>query len=79
MVVRCTGRTGLEIDHIAPFAKGGGRGEANLRVLCEAHNLFSAAREFGEAFMRGKIEGNRRIAPGSRSKEEESRAERECV
>ncbi len=59
---RCSARTGLEIDHIDPYAKGGGVGEENLRVLCRAHNLFSAAREFGEEFMRGKIEGNGDIA-----------------
>ncbi len=55
--VRCSWRTGLEIDHVDPYAKGGGVGEENLRALCRAHNLFSAAREFGEEFMRGKIEG----------------------
>ncbi len=55
--VRCSARTGLEIDHVDPYAKGGGVGEENLRALCQAHNLFSAAREFGEEFMRGKIEG----------------------
>ncbi len=55
--VRCTARAGLEIDHLDPYAKGGATSEENLRVLCRAHNLFSAAREFGEDFMRGKIEG----------------------
>ncbi len=55
--VRCTARTRLEIDHVDPYAKGGAGSEENLRVLCRAHNLFSAAREFGEYFMRGKIEG----------------------
>ena len=56
--VRCSSRTGLEIDHIDPYAKGGGEGEENLRALCRAHNLFSATQEFGVEFMRGKIEGN---------------------
>ena len=55
--VRCTARTGLEIDHIKPYAKAGEPGEENLRALCRAHNLFAAAREFGEEFMKGKIEG----------------------
>jgi len=53
--VRCTARVGLEIDHIEPYAKGGSSGEENLRVLCRAHNLFSASREYGEEFMREKI------------------------
>ncbi len=47
--VRCSSRTGLEIDHIDPYAKGGGGGEENLRALCRAHNLFSAAQEFGRS------------------------------
>ncbi len=57
--VRCTARVGLEIDHIVPHAKGGSSGEENLRVLCRGHNLLLAEREFGEEFMRGKIEGRK--------------------
>ncbi len=57
--VRCTARTRLEIDHIDPVAKGGSHSEENLRVLCRGHNLLAAKREFGEEFMRGKIEGRK--------------------
>ena len=57
--VRCTARTRLEIDHIDPVGKGGLCGEENLRVFCRGHNLLAATREFGEEFMRGKIEGER--------------------
>ncbi len=57
--VRCTARTRLEVDHIHPVGKGGSCDEENLRVLCRGHNLLAAEREFGEAFMRGKIEGER--------------------
>ncbi len=57
--VRCTARTRLEIDHIDPVGKGGSSGEENLRVLCRGHNLLLAEREFGEEFMRGKIEGRK--------------------
>ncbi len=60
--VRCTARTRLEVDHIEPVGKGGSRGEENLRVFCRGHNLLAAAREFGEEFMRGKIEGRKRRA-----------------
>ncbi len=60
--VRCTARTRLEVDHIDPIGKGGSCDEENLRVFCRGHNLLAAAREFGEAFMRGKIEGRRRRA-----------------
>ncbi len=54
--VRCTARVRLEVDHIDPIGKGGSHGEENLRVLCRGHNLLAAKREFGEEFMRGKIE-----------------------
>ena len=57
--VRCTARTWLEVDHIEPFGKGGSLGEENLRVLCRAHNVLAAEREFGAEFMRGKIEGRK--------------------
>ncbi len=57
--VLCTARTRLEVDHINPIGKGGSWGEENLRVFCRGHNLLAAAREFGEEFMRGKIEGER--------------------
>ncbi len=57
--VRCTARSRLEVDHIEPVGKGGSCGEENLRVFCRGHNLLAAAREFGEEFMRGKIEGRR--------------------
>ncbi len=60
--VRCTARTRLEVDHIEPVGKGGSCDEENLRVFCRGHNLLAAAREFGEAFMRGKIEGRKRKA-----------------
>ncbi len=57
--VRCTARTRLEVDHIDPIGKGASCGEENLRVFCRGHNLLAAAREFGEEFMRGKIEGRK--------------------
>ncbi len=60
--VRCTARTRLEVDHVEPVGKGGSCDEVNLRVLCRGHNLFCAEREFGEEFMRAKIEGQKRRA-----------------
>ena len=60
--VRCTARTRLEVDHIEPVGKGGSCDEENLRVLCRGRNLLAAERVFGEAFMRGKIEGRKRRA-----------------
>ena len=35
---RCGSRYRLEIDHIVPFALGGGAEPANLRLHCEAHH-----------------------------------------
>ena len=60
--VRCTARTRLEVDHIKPVGKGGTCDEENLRVLCRGHNRLAAEREFGEEFMRAKIEGQKRRA-----------------
>jgi 5-methylcytosine-specific restriction endonuclease McrA len=57
--VRCTARTRLEVDHIEPFRKGGAHGEENLRILCRGHNVLAAEREFGEEFVRGRIERGR--------------------
>ena len=54
--MRCGARVGLEIDPIDPWGKGGGSGEENLRVLCRAHNLLAAGREFGEEFMLEKMQ-----------------------
>ena len=60
---RCTQRTGLEIDHKKPFARGGSHGESNLRILCKKHNGFQAERDFGEEIVREKIKCNRLIFP----------------
>ena len=35
---RCNSRHLIEIDHILPYALGGGADPANLRLLCEAHH-----------------------------------------
>ena len=35
---RCGSRYRLEIDHIVPFALGGGAEPGNLRLRCEAHH-----------------------------------------
>jgi hypothetical protein len=52
---RCTARTGLEIDHIQPFARAGSHAVINLRCLCRAHNQWAARRFFGEAFIQQSI------------------------
>lgn len=54
---RCACRSGLEIDHILPFAKGGDSSLDNLRLLCRSHNQLAAIQEFGAAKMRNYIAG----------------------
>lgn len=45
---RCNSRWNLEIDHIAPVAKGGNNSPDNLRLLCAKHNKLPAERQFGK-------------------------------
>ncbi len=56
---RCEEHTRLEIDHIEPFAKGGGTTDGNLRCLCRAHNQRHAERSYGIAFMQEKMMASR--------------------
>lgn len=46
---RCTATTNLHVDHIRPFALGGGYQLSNLRLLCSAHNQLMAERTFGRS------------------------------
>jgi len=48
---RCGSRHGLQVDHVQPFAAGGGNDLANLRLLCAAHNKRAAERTFGTDLM----------------------------
>ncbi len=41
----------LELDHIVPWARFGGRTEENLRLTCHRHNALAARRSFGERWM----------------------------
>lgn len=43
---RCESRSGLEFDHIKPFAMGGVHTSDNLRHYCKAHNTLAAIEEF---------------------------------
>jgi 5-methylcytosine-specific restriction endonuclease McrA len=52
--VRCQERKGLEVDHIVPVARGGRTTADNLRLLCRAHNQYTAERSLGAEFMRQK-------------------------
>ena len=47
--VRCQCRSGLQLDHILPWASGGRTESGNLRTVCQTHNLMHARRVFGDA------------------------------
>ncbi|MBI2604933.1 MAG: HNH endonuclease [Deltaproteobacteria bacterium] len=49
---RCESKSGLQFDHINPFAKGGAHTFQNLRHYCKAHNTLAAIEQFGGAKMR---------------------------
>ena len=46
---RCGARYFLQLDHIEPWAVGGGQTTTNLRLRCGAHNRWYARRYFGRA------------------------------
>ena len=48
---RCNARKRLEVDHVEPFALGGGHDAANLRLLCAPHNLRAAENALGTPVM----------------------------
>jgi len=55
---RCEARSGLEFDHIVPFARGGSHQPGNLRLLCRIHNQYVAEKIYGREFMQSKIQSN---------------------
>jgi 5-methylcytosine-specific restriction endonuclease McrA len=46
---RCDATHRLELHHEIPFARGGSATAANLRILCQPHNLLLARRDYGDA------------------------------
>jgi hypothetical protein len=48
----CGSRYRVQYDHIRPKAHGGETTMANLRLLCQRHNLLAARQAFGEKLMR---------------------------
>ncbi len=49
---RCGSRFKLQIDHVQPFAAGGGHDESNLQLLCAPHNLWRSNGVFQLAHQR---------------------------
>ncbi|MGH9461033.1 MAG: HNH endonuclease [Vicinamibacteria bacterium] len=62
---RCGSRTGLEIEHLRPFALYRSHDEQHLMLFCRAHNRLSAEKAFGTAFIQEKIDASRRKPPPS--------------
>jgi hypothetical protein len=44
---KCGARLNLQIEHVQPFAKGGGHTLHNLQLLCANHNKLRAIQQFG--------------------------------
>jgi hypothetical protein len=63
--VRCSSRTGLQVEHTRPFAVYHSHDERYLRIYCPAHNLHAARKFYGQDFMQEKIDTARseRVAP----------------
>ena len=51
---RCSCTSGLEVDHITPFAFTADNSASNLRLRCRQHNQLEAERVFGAGFMKAK-------------------------
>jgi hypothetical protein len=46
---RCEATSGLQFDHIKPWALGGSSNDpSNIRLLCAAHNRHEAEKVFGK-------------------------------
>ena len=58
--LRCSSRTGLEIEHTKPFAVCRSHDERYLRAFCPAHNVHAARKFYGRDLIRRKIEAARR-------------------
>jgi hypothetical protein len=56
---RCQARGRLEFHHKTPYARGGAATADNIQTLCRAHNALMAERDYGQTFMRERIEQQR--------------------
>ena len=57
--IRCTARTGLQVDHRRPFAIFLSNDERWLRLLCPAHNRLTAEHVYGVELIQRKIDERR--------------------
>jgi hypothetical protein len=49
---RCTERQGLEFHHCDPFGRGGDHDHENITLMCRAHNIYLAERDYGKEVMK---------------------------
>ena len=56
---RCRSRTGLQIEHLRPFALYRNHDERFLRLFCQPHNRLNVEKVFGAAFIQEKIDAAR--------------------
>ena len=63
--IRCNARHDLEVHHSTPFAICKSHSEANLSLLCRAHNAYEACQDFGAEFMRSKVSGKQKSKTGA--------------
>jgi hypothetical protein len=55
----CGSTRQLELDHVVPWARFGGRMQDNLRLVCRRHNALAARMAFGARWM-GRYQGGQR-------------------
>ena len=56
---RCDARAPFEFDHVDPVARGARTTVSGVRLLCRAHNQYSAERTYGSEFMQAKRQQGR--------------------
>jgi len=67
---RCDTRELIEFDHVDSVGRGGRATVAGVRLLCRAHNQYTAERTYGGDFMRGKREQARQRAAEAKATRE---------
>jgi len=57
---RCPERSNLQYHHDHPWGRGGARAPDNSRILCRAHNLYTAEQDYGSEHMERRVAQARR-------------------
>ncbi len=66
---RCAERSGLQLDHVIPVARGGESTERNLQLRCAPHNQHAADLAYGKGFMdENRSEARRQAAEAKAQK-----------